>query len=186
MFDRLLIGTALSAAMLWASAGAACTPPPREVPIPREAGEGDTAYQARTARLRAEALAAAQASYEAWALNRETSLLSSATVTRVAVVDVAEISAPEGPPSMTNDFVFSVALPERGMARGEQFTLTEPRFASMPCVPVANYPAGSRYVLFASDGPISTRSTIFLLIPVAEVRSERGQALLRAAERAGQ
>lgn len=183
MTYTLLFGSALAGATLWVSAASACTPPPREIPLPYEAGESDEAYQARTVRLRAEAQAAAQAAYEAWALNRENSLWNSANVTRIAVVDVVEVGElGDGPPSMTVDFVFRIALPERGMARAEQFTLTENRFQTMPCVPLAQFPVGARYILFASDGPVSRALPVFTLVPTADVRSERGLALLRAAE----
>ncbi len=127
---------------------------------------------------------ALQARLEEWALTRENGLWDFANVTRIAVVEVVQISLPDGPPSMTSNVVFNVTAPERGMVRGEQFTLSEPRFASMPCVPVAQYSAGERYVVFAGEGPIARQSPIFVLLPVAEVRSERGLALLRAAEAA--
>ncbi len=182
MTYKLLFGSALAGATLWASAASACLPPPPERPLPREAGESDSAYQERTVRLRAEAQAAAQASYEAWAINREESLWSSPQITRIAVADVEQIGGTDGPPSMTSDFIFGVVMPERGMVRAERFTLTEPRFAPSPCIPVVHYTIGQRYIVFASDEPISSRSTIALLLPVQEVRSERGLALLRAAE----
>jgi hypothetical protein len=182
MSNRLLFGSVLFGASLWASAASACLSPPPERPVPREAGESDTAYQQRMVRLRAEAEAAAQVRFEEWAIRREEGLWTSANVTRIAVVDVAQIPVTDGPPSMTNDFVFSVVTAERGMERAERFTLTENRFWTNPCIPVVHYPVGQRYILFASDGPISRQSAIFMLLPVQEVRTERSLALLRAAE----
>ena len=169
---------------LWSGAASACLPPLPNVNtvITRYDGEADVEYQERVRRIHAERAAEERAAYATWALNRENSLFSSASVTRVAVVDVVDIAALDDPSSMAIDFLFSVARPERGMERGERFTLTEPRFPMTPCVPVAHYPVGGRYALFASDGPISRQSMIFLLLPAAEVQSERGLALLRAAE----
>jgi hypothetical protein len=186
MFRRLLIGSAVSAAVLWGSAASACLPPPRDVitVIPRDDREGDVEYQERVRRIRAEQAAAEQASYAAWALNRENSLWDSALVTRIAVVDSAGPveTDPSLPPSLTGEFVFTVTHAERGMERAERFTLTEPRFSTNPCIPVVQYPAGGRYILFASEGSLSRSMPGFLLLPVADVRSERGLALLRAAE----
>jgi hypothetical protein len=171
-------------AALWSGAASACLPPPPDVitVIPRFDTEGDVEYQERVRRIRVEQAAAEQAAYAAWALRRENSLWDAALITRIAVVESAGPVAtdPSLPPSMTSDFVFTVARAERGMERAERFTLTEPRFATNPCIPVVHYPAGGRYILFASDGPLSRSLPGFLLLPEAEVRSERGMALLRA------
>lgn len=185
MKKRNMIGAALIASMFWGSAASACLPPPPEAPVPREADESDADYQARVARLRAEAQAARQAEAEAFAPIRENNLWDHGIVTRIAVVDVVGVADPgDGPPSMTVDFLFSTVQPERGMERDERFALTENRHWTNPCIPVVSYPVGARYVLFASDGPISRSLPLFLLLPAAEVRSERGLALLRAAEQA--
>ncbi len=181
-----MIGAALFVSLFWGNAASACLPPPSELPEPREAGESETDYQARVARLRAEAQAARQAEAEAFAPVRENNLWDYDVVKRIAVVDVVGVNDPgDGPPSMTIDYLFSTVMPERGMERDERFALTENRFWTNPCIPVVSYPVGARYILFASDGPISrSLLPLFLLLPAAEVRSERGLALLRAAEQA--
>jgi hypothetical protein len=177
---KMLLGLTLAAAGLWASAASACLPPLRETTLPREAGESDAAYQARIEQGRARAAAAV----EAQALAQQESLWDTRYVTRLAVVDVVEVAGPEAgaPPMGTMDFTFRVVTAQRGMAANERFTLTEPTWSSRPCVPVTRYPLGQRYILFTNDQPISRSSMIFYLLPAEAIRSERGLALLRAAE----
>jgi hypothetical protein len=184
-----MIGVALFVSLFWGAVASACVPYPFEF---RKDGESDTDYRARVVRQRAEMEAAAQAAEEALAPIRENNFWDNNLVTRIAVVDVVGVVYPDNSPSNTAidllyptvDFLFSTAMPERGMERNEHFALTELSRSFRPCIPIVTYPVGTRYILFASDGPISRSLPLFLLVPALEVRSERGLVLLRAAEQA--